>query len=1210
MKLHLPITLLTALLGAFAAQAVEIPDDYEQIDLRTTNNLDDYTSNTAEDKYAFILRTDLDFTPTTNTTWTSSTPLVDGGNLLFTSADGFDLRALSFSNGSNSVFYQPTTLTFDTLSNLTIKGQGDKPAVDLGEFGTLYIRNVNDGVDNPNVADVLFSGNSMKPDANRGYYGSISAWGYDTVIDISYNGDVVFSGNITYQDGAISMLGGVLNINHNADVTFSANTSRDEGGGAIYSYGSLSICNNGDVSISGNSATATAYLSRGGGIYSYESLSICNNGDVSISGNSATSSYPSYGGGIYSYGSLSICNNGDVIISGNSATTSTTTSSDYTTFSRGGAIYGSLSICNNVDVIISGNSATTSTTTSSDYTTSSSGGAIYGSLSICNNREVIISGNSATTSYTTTTSSDYTTSSSGGAIYGSLSICNNREVIISGNSATTTSSYTTSSCGGAIYSEGSVSICNNGDVGISGNFVSASDTSKGGAIYSKGSLSIVGNDSVTFSKNYERLGDTYRLRSIYMMPDSSAYNLVLAAKTGGHITFYDSVYMGSYSSGETVSFNADYEDADGVTQKAGGDIIFSGKYAAEHLAEIKGAAATTSEITNSRTSEINNLITLYGGSLQVVDGAKLNGRGLTVAADSGAKLVLRDGELNHAGYDITISSGSTLSAVGENTISASTLAILGGGKMHLSLDMARVDSAAVLTTTGNLSMADISLDLSGTEYLVAGDYKLLTRTEGVDYDISGWRLNGATADQLRWEDGTLYYTGGHDWNHGVTDDDDISDLGEILGNLIINGGDITLDDVVNAIQDAVDAGFGHGQGHIVINRGGIHISGAGDLDGHIIFNGDLKDIRKLFIEKDITNIKIELGGNSEAENIVDVGSEYTIEIDELSGDGSMNKTGEGEMVIHSKGNKVGGTLDVQEGKLTFTVGEDSAAGETKNDTEVHELVIGNKEGKEAKVKVDKDAKVKGDKLHVDGKNAVVTNEGSLEFTEEVKVKGGHLDNNGSISKVTLEGGKVSGSGSFAGLEMLGGELVVGNSPGLQTYTDALDLTEGTVTFSLADAGTAATADTHGWGSAAYSTIDMSGNALTIGGKVSFVLEIGGAALESLVAADSAAISFNLSLIQNIDSESLTLSDAALSELLANTSIIITADAEGLTDSTLVLAGLDITSMLSNAVYSYEGNTLVFSGTVTNDGSLSIPEPTTATLSLLALAALAARRRRK
>ena len=160
----------------------------------------------------------------------------------------------------------------------------------------------------------------------------------------------------------------------------------------------------------------------------------------------------------------------------------------------------------------------------------------------------------------------------------------------------------------------------------------------GGAIYTTGTLSITGNSSVTFEKNYEKTTTsnsnptyTYRLRSIYLMPNSAEDSLIIAAKTGGHITFHDSVYM-LFCSGTTVSLNADYTDADGITQQAKGDIIFSGKFTAEHLEAVKNSAATAAEITNSQTSEINNLINLYGGSLQVVDGAKLNGRGLTVAA--------------------------------------------------------------------------------------------------------------------------------------------------------------------------------------------------------------------------------------------------------------------------------------------------------------------------------------------------------------------------------------------------------------------------------------------------------------------------------------------------------------------------------------------------------------------------------------------------
>lgn len=110
MKLHLPITLLTVLLSAFVAQAVEIPDDYEQIDLWTPSYLNDYTANTSSDKNAFLLWSDISITPTTNTTWTSSTSLINGGNHIFTPAEEAT-PSLSFSNGQSQVFRDFSSLT-------------------------------------------------------------------------------------------------------------------------------------------------------------------------------------------------------------------------------------------------------------------------------------------------------------------------------------------------------------------------------------------------------------------------------------------------------------------------------------------------------------------------------------------------------------------------------------------------------------------------------------------------------------------------------------------------------------------------------------------------------------------------------------------------------------------------------------------------------------------------------------------------------------------------------------------------------------------------------------------------------------------------------------------------------------------------------------------------------------------------------------------
>ena len=86
MKPHLPLALLAALMLTAPARAIEIPSDYTPIDVIYTSDLTGHISNTSSDKKAFALWEGVDFTPETNTTWTLSTPLVTGGNLIFTTA--------------------------------------------------------------------------------------------------------------------------------------------------------------------------------------------------------------------------------------------------------------------------------------------------------------------------------------------------------------------------------------------------------------------------------------------------------------------------------------------------------------------------------------------------------------------------------------------------------------------------------------------------------------------------------------------------------------------------------------------------------------------------------------------------------------------------------------------------------------------------------------------------------------------------------------------------------------------------------------------------------------------------------------------------------------------------------------------------------------------------------------------------------------------
>ena len=550
MKPHLPITLLTVLLGTVAAHAVEIPDGYEQIALQVPSQLYAYSSNTATAKYAFILSTDVSVTPTTNTAWTNSTPLITGGNHIFSTAEGYAPAALSFSGGQSIVFKQTSSLTFDTLSNLTISNQ---------------------------------------------------------------------TGGMT--------------------------------GGAIYSTRTVNIINNTTVTINENRATHPTYSpgssSQGGAVYSTGTVNIYSNtAAVTFSGNraSAIANATAYGGAIYSTGTINLNNNNDVTFSGNYSATS--------------------------------------------YSTSAS--------------------------------------------------------------------LPSNAYGGAIYSTGSININNNSDVSFSGNYISYTSPSPyltnalGSAIYSKsGSITIEGNDSVTFEKNYIRRASTYQLQSIHMAPTASNDNLVLAAKTGGHITFNDSVYMEYSYLSPTVSLNTDYLDANGVTQKAEGTIVFSGKYTEEHLKEIKGATAiTATEIDNSRTSQLLNTVNLYGGTLSVEDKAVLKTHAINVVAGSNATMIVKDAQVDTTGstdYDITVSNSGALIITGSN---GSTRIIAGNINIQ--------EGASLSLTRTEVATENVPMTLAAVDGLSVYNDKIGGIVSG-NLNLSGGATYIANGAHLGMDDGTLTF---------------------------------------------------------------------------------------------------------------------------------------------------------------------------------------------------------------------------------------------------------------------------------------------------------------------------------------------------------------------------------------------------------------------------------------------------------------------
>ena len=1086
MKLHLPLTLLTAVLATFIAlpaQAVEAPEGYTTTYLTSPGTLETYSELTAEEYIAFILRRSQEITPSGADYWTSSTPLVSGGHVFFGSYNSDSPVALSFKDGYGSAFYGQSALTFDTLSNLTFSTiTGRSAAISLANNGSLTITNVNDG--QSDTVDVLFE-------------------------DIK-------------------------------------NTSSD--GGAIYARKGLTISNNGDISFSDNSSSYN--YSAGGAIYA-STVTISHNGDVSFSGNSSSSSSYDYsaGGAIYAYNGLTISHNGNVSFSGNS-------SSSYSSYSysRGGAIYA-------------GNG-----------------------LTISHNGNVSFSGNS---------SSSYDDDSTyGGAInaYDGLTISHNGNVSFSGNSST---------YGGAIFADyGDVTISNNADVSFSGN----SAYSYGGAINASSGLTIQGNDSVLFEKNYENTNGAYRLSSIY-----SDEGMTLSAKTGGNITFYDSVY----SSGAT-HLNRNYTDTEGNTQSAGGDIIFSGKYAEQHLNEILAAnnenrTATAKEIQNSQTSEFRDTIYLQNGSLQIVDGARLNGSGLQVSGE--AKLLMRDSYMSHTGYSLTFATGTELELQGSNTLTTSSLTLNADATLTATLTDANWQQAALnLGSNLNISGA-LNLNLNVETEHAKGMYQIISLTDSSKYDVSGWTsgnitfhgsgaAEGASFGDLLWQDGVLYYVASSLWSNasgsGVWSSEDAN---WNSGSVFRNGQDVLFSDRgAGTVQLSGDIA----PGSISVNSNSNYLFTAAEGGGRLVGSTSITKTGSgnltlatanahtgdTELQEGSLNIQhsTALGATAEGKAALIAAEGTTITVENGS-----------QMVLAAVGNDIAGAVEIDEGAALVMKGGNYAASDSIVNGTLRingidattgtlsgngSLIV---EGSNTELTVTKGGykgsgtvAVQGGKLTLETRGGITLEEGGqLAVSDEATVKATNIN--------IQEGATLSIDDVSAAVEL---NSLMSNEMAVYT-TAAAEGYDPTVAVHTAVGGVL---ETNSLNMFAGSTliangahIDMNGAELTIDSyeeqKINLVLTLG-----ANYTPDSQVVLFS-----NVGSVYLFMDDLFG---VSGDEIVYTVNAgdyftgEWINESTTL--NYDSTA---NVVY-LQGVSNV------------VPEPATATLSLLALAALAIRRRRK
>lgn len=935
-----------------------------------------------------------------------------------------------------------------------------------------------------------------------------------------------------------------------------------------------------------------------GGLVYGSTIDLNSNGSVRLRDNTVSSSGQSsssvYGGLVYG-STVNVNNNGSVCLSDNSVSSS--------------FLYGGLVYCQ--ELILTDNDTLLVNHNDGQAIANVYGGSMRAStLTIQDNQLVEMVGNTVKS----------TSQSSGSDVYGGVLYSYNGALIIGNESINISNNVAESASdivrGGAIcqsysgtLSSTTTRLTGNGDVTIMGNAAISMIDALGSAIYSNGDVQLANNRSVLLRGNYEKQGEAYRLRSIY-----ACGNLELSANAGQNIQVYDSVYTGG-----KLELNAN---------GAAGEILLSGAYTeADLLVAKSGVAGTENEITNSRTNTVVGTTTLGGGVLRMEAGVILKTGGFRAAADCDAQVWLDNAVLNCLGYDVSFGSGAGLVVGGSNTLTASNFTMQEGS--YLSFDLRNENkNLTALSVNACMSLNGLDVVVMNTDIMAAGRYKLLTVAEGAQYDTSSWAqdinsVTGADAGALSWENGTLYYTSTNSWVISKTEDASIIEDTEGVDIVIGNGAMVNIDASVtvptcrqghpNCDNPKHGGRPGNpGQGHakpkpdnsgnggseddtlssdgsasLVIVEGSAYIKDRGAFEGLLDFRGSAEEERHFYTEKDLGVAYITVFTDEDATSHLHIGEGRKVDTVGIVGDGKLEVYGAGRMVLN------GHDADESSSLYYGTLGVNEGAVRVENDSQAyvaHTEVRGAETN--AGMEVGKGATMTGESLSVSGENAILHNDGSIAMTGGIQVAGG----------------TVKGSGTFSGLTMNGGKLVIGNSPGLQSYTDDLVLSAGKVEFSVGGFEQVAADSLNGWSEAVYSSVAMNGHAFTVGDGVTITLAFGGSALDSLVLSTTEnPVEFSLTLVQGMGN---VLDAGTLAALVGQTQFIITDETPGLSSATLGLAGTDLGAYVSGVSYELKDGSLTVSGSIAVNGNLTVPEPTTATLSLLALTVLAARRRRR
>ena len=1239
MKLHLPRLLFAALLAAFVSAPVysaTIPDGYTEVHLEDPDLLKQ-PNNT----YSMgLLLYDGKNYSYNRIGSTATDPFYSKGySLFFTSAEGQSSVAMSFTGGDTKAFSSVSHLTFADMKKLSFSAMTSGVIYTSGASSHFTITGVKDNT--TTTPDVLFLNNSI----TGGCGGAIAAKGENSDIlsptevnvFIKDNGDVLFQGNNALaknvssgsQTQGITERAGVSSSSSWSLDLFGLQLSFDFGFGLGFNYEE------------DNPETPEVEMDICGGAINLvdSKLTMSGNKTVSFIGNSSVD----YGGAIATdvgYANvIDISSNGKVIFQENLA------AGHVKDNHVNGGVGGAIAIGNNGRLMMAGN---TGDIEFKKNLAAAAGGAIYHGgkpHDYSEKNDLLWSENEGKILF-----EENVTGGAGGAIYtfagagikmskntGDISFVNNKAGV-SGGAISALDAYVTLEHNGNILFSDNLVFHQNVDSVPTDSFPTYYT---GGAIYGS-NIQIHNNESVIFQRNAEIAGDgSFRLRSLYtdFTPGKDDISQVsLSAGEGKSIEFRDSIYVRH----AMLHLNSEYDE-----KQQNGDIIFTGEYTVDDLRTVKEGwlgkdatiVVTDKEIENSRTSIVLHNTNLNGGRLRVEKGAIFKGIGIyvnngTLRIDDAKVVNIKnsgDTATNNTDIPVKVGTGATLEILGHSTIEGGTLKFSDASNWNVHLTKDNVgNSNAALTLKDSLmnikGKLTLTLNLSGSNFTES--FCLLNGSEASYANISEkWNKEnitvvgtgdaaGATFDDLYWSNGALYYESTLVWTNGEdtglwTENDDKNWLNDRAFHYGANtkftdvgeGGTVTLVGKIASAKVTVD------------NSKGVDYTFTGkDEEAGFLPGTDIVKRGEGSLTLDVATGKD--ANNDYAGSVSLEGGTLNLHDDNALG-GSVLKTAEGttlgvddasHVVLDAAGHDIKGDVEVAEGSSLEIASGSYAATSSNVDGE---LIF------------DGSAAMEAGTLAGSG-NLVVKNGAAVEFT----------DASGFTGNVSVTGSSSSLFLTIADGILRAGEIAVNAGDLTLRASEQLTMAGGSVLSMVA--GTVAEKVTT---VVADKVIELAGNAMLAAMMNSM---LGDLDKDGILNEDAAAEVVGAGITLNAGS-TLKLENCHIRLEGDNSCLTLNITPESTEKINLVLLPDDIltedsvvqlfsgadtvnfvydgTIISGNGYYECDANHYFTGSMVGADTKLVysngnvymkglVPEPTTATLSLLALAALATRRRRR